>query len=106
MFSESLLEKLFNPTFNTMFESVYDRDDDGNIKMEIEVPGFNKDNLSVEVSDGIMTIEGKAGKRNIYKQYSIGNIEDVKASIKDGILTLTLIEQVKRVKRITLNTQQ
>jgi HSP20 family molecular chaperone IbpA len=106
MLSENILDKLFNPTFNTMFESAYQRDDDGNIKLEIEVPGFNKDNLNVEISEGILTVEGKAGQRQIYKQYSIGNIEDIQATVKDGILSLKLIEQEKQVKRIALNTHQ
>ncbi len=106
MLTESILDKLFNPVFNTTFESAYSRDDDGNIKLEIEVPGFNKDNLNVEVSEGILTVEGRAGQRQIYKQFSIGNIEDVQASVQDGILTLKLIEQEKQVKRIALNTPQ
>lgn len=106
MFSESILDKLFNPTFNTAFECAYNRNEDGNIEMEIEVPGFNKDTLNVEVSEGILTVEGKTDKRQVYKQYQIGNIEDVQAKIQDGVLTLTLMEQEKQVKRIALNAPQ
>jgi HSP20 family molecular chaperone IbpA len=106
MFRNSILDELFNPVFNTTFESAYSRDDDGNIVMEIEVPGFNKDNLNVEISDGILTVEGQTDKRQMRKQYSIGNIEDVNASIQDGILSLTLVDKAKHVKRIELNVPQ
>jgi len=106
MFSESILDKLFNPTFNTAFESAYQRNDDGNIEMEIEVPGFNKDTLNVEISEGILTVEGKTQKRQIYKQFQLGNVEDVQAIVQDGILTLTLMETQKQVKRIELNKPQ
>lgn len=106
MLSESILDKLFNPTFNTMFESAYHKDDDGNIMLEIEVPGFNKDTLNVEVSEGILTVEGKKDQRQIYKQYQIGDIEDIQATVQDGILTLKLMQREKQVKRISLNTQQ
>lgn len=106
MLSENILDRLFNPVFNTMFESAYQRDDDGNIKLEIEVPGFNKDNLNVEISDGILTIEGRRNQRQIYKQYQIGNVQDVQATVQDGILTLKIIEPSKQVHKIELKTAQ
>lgn len=103
---ENILDKLFNPVFNTQFESVCQRNKDGNIEMEIEVPGFNKGNLNVEISEGILTVEGKTDQRQIYKQFQLGNVEDVNAIVKDGVLTLTLMETQKQVKRIELNTPQ
>ena len=84
----------------------YDRDENGNIVVEVEVPGFNKDNLNVEIVDGYINIHGETDKRTYQKHFAIRNIEDVNASIKDGILSLTLIEQNKQVKKIALNTKQ
>ena len=106
MFTESILDKLFNPVFNTTFDSTCNRNEDGHVEMEIEVPGFNKDSLNVEISEGILTVSGKTEKRQIYKQYQLGNVDDVQASIQDGILTLTLVEAQSQVKRIQLNTPQ
>lgn len=95
-------DSFFQPVFNTLFEN-YRQDADGHTVMEIEVPGFNSENLNIEITDGILTVAGKNDTKKIYKQYSIGLIEDVKADIKDGILTLTLIEPAKQVKKIQLN---
>jgi HSP20 family molecular chaperone IbpA len=106
MLHSKLLDELFNPIFNTTFESSHSVNDDGNTVLEIDVPGFNKSNLRVEIADGILSVYGQTDSRKINKQYSIGNIENVEASIQDGILKLTLMEPAKRVKKIELNTPQ
>lgn len=84
--------------FDAAFGTSCRRMDDSTVVYEFEVPGFNKDNLTVEVADGIATITGKrevgenrVGKREIFQRVSVGEVEDVKASIKDGILSLTLM---------------
>lgn len=108
--NDNFLSNLFNDNFlsdtiTNFFDSAWKRDKDGNEVFEVEVPGFNKDNLSVELKDGILTIEGKTDIRRIFKRYTIGNIQDVKASIADGILSLTIIEpEAKTVKKIELTS--
>ena len=94
-------ESIWN-NFFTDFDSVFGDtkylDENNNVVYEIEVPGFNKDNLSVEVVDGILTVKGDredysnahAGKKSIHKRMSIAEAEDVEAEIKDGILYITL----------------
>ena len=73
-------------------DSHWTNDNDGNSVLELEVPGFNKDTLAVEIEDGILVVNGKTERRTICKRYRLKNVDNVKASIKDGILSLTLIE--------------
>lgn len=95
--SEDLIKGMIRD-FDNMIGSTCYKVDDGIFNVEIEVPGFNKDNLTVEVGDGVATISGKrefdqeknAGHSEIYKQFSVGEPEEVDANLKDGILTLTL----------------
>jgi HSP20 family molecular chaperone IbpA len=96
------LLKLLNDTYST--PTHVDRDEDGRVKVELEVPGFNKDNLRVEMSDGLLTVHGETPTRQFFKQFSVDRIDDVYAEIKDGILTLTLAEAEKQVRKIELNT--
>ena len=94
---ESIFDRFFKD-FESAFGDTYVIDrEEGKIVYEFEVPGFNKDNLKVEVADGLLTIRGQrevgekhAGQRTISKQMNVGNVEGVDAVLKDGILTLTL----------------
>jgi len=97
-------DDFFKPTFNTFFDVNWKKGEDGNSIIEIEVPGFNKDNLKVEISDGILTVQGETESRKIYKKYQLGSIQEVKASIKDGILSLTLVEPEKQTTQIELTS--
>jgi HSP20 family molecular chaperone IbpA len=97
---------LFEDEFNRFFGPSIFKNDQGDYTYEMEVPGFNKENLKVEIANGILTISGEreaghVGKTKIFKQLSIGSTpEDVNAQIKDGILTLTFRNHQKEVKQI------
>jgi len=79
-----------------------------------EAPGFNKNNMKVEMEDGILHIEGKRtyklnGKektRTISKEFKIGKEYDpslVEATIEDGLLTVFVPNFKKQeTKRISL----
>lgn len=79
---------------------------DGNLVYEIECPGFNKENLTVEVDDGILTVQGSRGegdrKREIFKRMNVSNSEEVEAEIKDGILTLTFKQPEKKTTKLDI----
>lgn len=72
----------------------------GNIlTYEIEVPGFNKDNINITVDKGILSVVGErdiegshAGKKYVNKQLNIGDIDidKIDAEIKDGILFIKI----------------
>lgn len=74
---------------------------------ELEVPGFNKDNLEVEFENGILGIKGDNGKRKLERRYNVSGLKDivdVKASVKDGILEVSFIKDTSKQlpKRISL----
>ena len=71
--------------------------------LEIEVPGFNKSNLTVSrKSAGVIEILGKTQKRELKKYISIPeNVGDdsITAEVRDGILTLGFKEPEKSKKK-------
>jgi HSP20 family molecular chaperone IbpA len=83
------------------------KNDKGDYVIEIECPGFNKDNLKVEISEGIMTVQGEressgGNVRRIFKRYTVGKYEDVDAKIEDGILTLTMKVPEEKKKTVEI----
>ncbi|MBR2685324.1 MAG: Hsp20/alpha crystallin family protein [Erysipelotrichaceae bacterium] len=94
------------------------REVDNNYVMDIDMPGFAKENLNIELQDGYLTVsakqntsnEEKDSKGNIIHQerytgsmsrsYYVGeNVteEDIKAAFKDGILTVTFPKEPKKI---------
>lgn len=75
-----------------------------------EAPGFNKDNLKVEMESGVLIIEGKRTyklngeekTRTIAKEFKIGKEYDpsqVEATIEDGLLTVFVPNFKKQEKK-------
>ena len=76
--------------------------------LEAEMPGVDKDNVDVKLEDGVLNVIGRVqptpltGYKKIYSEYEIGNFErafeltdqidvdKVRATMKDGVLHLTL----------------
>ena len=96
-FSEDLFSIMLED-FNSVFGEKRRKVDDGVYVTQLEVPGFNKSNLTVKIGDGYATIKGERelsqenyiGKSKIFKRFAVGNPKDVKATVKNGILTVTL----------------
>lgn len=93
--------------FDNVFGDVTYQDKDGNYIREIECPGFNKENLNVEISEGILTIKGERTtgdeySRKLFKRYRLGTFETVDAEIKDGILYLKFLVPKEKKQKIDL----
>ncbi len=96
---------------------------DKEVVVEAHVPGYKEEDIEVEISDGLLTISGKTevkkeeekGKQYLHREWSAESFsrtislpenvteEKAEASIKDGVLTITLpkIEPEKpRVKKL------
>ena len=95
----SNLFKSLSESFETVFGDARYTNDNGDIVYEIEAPGFNKDNVNVEISNGVLIVTGErdigdkqtyAGQKKIFKRISIGNLTDIEAIVEDGILTITI----------------
>ena len=110
--------------FNTIFDEFYTLTKPTNLLQTyhtdestvciMDLPGYNKDNLKVEIKDGTLLIEGKRSisveglkssvkNHSISRTYTIGNKYDdekVTAEIKDGILTITLPFKDEKKKKV------
>lgn len=101
------------------------KEKDGNYILEIDVPGYNKEDIQIKLENGYLTVTAKANEKideekdgYIYKERYVGeckrsfyageNIkeEDIKASFKNGTLTLTFpkeeTKQIENKKIITI----
>ncbi len=109
-----LLDDIFDDPFFTKNESRIMRTDikehDDNYSISIDLPGYDKDNIKIDVEDGYLTVhavmdkedkdeeKGKFVRRERYygeckRSFYVGDsieTEDVKASFKNGTLTLTV----------------
>ena len=85
------------------------KEEDGNVVVEIDLPGHEKEDIKVDLEDGYLTVKaeknekkeddkkGKYIRRERFmgmcsRSYFVGNSvrhEDIKANFKNGILTLT-----------------
>ena len=99
---------------------IYEKD--GDYHIEMEVPGFNKEDISIEVQDGYLNITAeKENKRDeedknyIRKERSFGkyqrsfylgnlDIDQIKASFNDGVLNIVVpkMEEEKNKKVIDI----
>jgi HSP20 family protein len=116
-----IFEKFFNSP-NTYYKTsvvTKNKEDENNYEVNqtkdgayllFEAPGFNKENLKVEIEDGVMTIDGKRKykmngeeiSKSIHKQFKLGtdyNAELIEATIEDGLLTVFIPGFKKQEKK-------
>lgn len=99
-------------------------EEDNNYVIEMDVPGFKKEDINMELDDGYLKIsaekksdnEEKNGKKYVRRerhcyskcerQFYVGNIkdEDIKAKFKDGILKISVPkeEEKKETKKVIM----
>ena len=101
----------FLEPFGSMAMKTDIRELDDKYVMDIDLPGFDKNNLNVSLKDGYLTITAKVsrsirpeqGKKHnfihrerfsgsVTRSYYVGDMrqEDISASYKDGVLTIEL----------------
>lgn len=86
------------------------KEHDNHYQLDIELPGFNKENINISIEDGYLTINAKTSsdkeenekgkyvhRERFSGEYSrsfyVGDAiieEDIKATFKNGMLTLTV----------------
>ena len=132
IFGENLFDEFFNDDFmrfpvwggrdplygkhakNLMKTDV--RETDGSYELDVDLPGFKKDELSVDLKDGYLTIQAAKGldkdeqdKKGKYirqeryagamsRSFYVGDVEpgQVSAKYEDGILKISLPKQEKK----------
>ena len=122
LFRENLFDEFMNDmTFPSIDKELYGkhaanlmktdvRDKDGHYEVDIDLPGFKKDEISLDFKDGYLSISAQKGldkdeedkKGRIIRQeryagvcsrsFYVGDVkpEDVKAKYESGVLTITL----------------
>jgi HSP20 family protein len=103
-------------TFLPTADIYEDRD---SLKVILEMPGVEKDNVNVRVEEGVLFVEGRLdlskyrGLQPLYTEYNIGNYartfrlsnaidqDRIGAELKDGVLSLTL-PKAERAKPRTI----
>lgn len=92
--------------------------------IELDLPGFNKNDINIEISNGNITISAEKTEsenydtrryfrkeRKIYGKYErsfyLGEIvdENVKASFDNGILTISIPKQIEKNKKKNIEIQ-
>lgn len=76
--------------------------EDGTLHMTFDVPGFSKDDISVEFRDNRghheLCINGSVGDRKFNKQYNLAGDYDIKnttATVTNGVLTIEIPKKEK-----------
>ncbi len=121
-------DSLFKPVFfdETREMRTDIKETENGYQLDIEMPGFKKDEINVSLEDGYLTVSGnkktteenkKDGNRYLRKErsesfqrsYYVGDDmqeDSIKAKYEDGILCLSLPKaQPKKVHSLTINIE-
>jgi HSP20 family protein len=100
------------PKMDLMRCDIYEKD--GRVHIEMDVPGYDKSNINVDVEDGILTIEAKTSNetvdegKNYYRkerisgsfkrQFNVGAIDEdeIKAKFNNGVLEVSFPKEEKK----------
>ena len=131
IFGENLFDDFFGDSFDKQFFGNHNplygkhaknlmktdvRETEDHYELDVDLPGFKKDEIQVDLKDGYLTIRAAKGldkdtqdKKGKYirqeryagacsRSFYVGDVEskDVTAKYESGILTLTLPKHVKR----------
>ena len=114
----NLFDELFN-TFNSVsslkpsydYSNInYELSEDGNeLNLSFDVPGFSKSDLTIEVLDSHMNINGEIGNRTFSKRFRLSNSWDLsqaKATVTNGVLDIVVPKlEEKRKKTIEIKVK-
>ena len=86
----------------------------GNIHIDMDVPGYNKDDIKIDVDDGILTIEASMNNEHedeeknfirkeritgsFRRQFNVGNVKEneINAKFNNGVLKISFPKENKK----------
>ena len=91
---------------------------DDEYEITLALSGFNKDDLSIDVHDGVLTIKGNGGsevqddnvqylykgiaKRSFEQKFRLEQYVDVKdAKLSNGLLTISLVREIPEERKLS-----
>ena len=114
IFDEVFADPFFGEKENKIMKTDL-KEKDGKYMLEIDVPGYDKEDIKIELQDGYLTVsaeknEEKEDKHAKYlnrerftgmcsRSYYVGDNlkeEDIKANFKNGILTIEFPKEVEK----------
>ena len=116
-FDDFLDERRSNATKCDIYEK------DNKYHVEMDIPGFNKEDISIDINDGYLTVEATKGEDKeekdknyirrertygeIKRQFYVGNVdtEKTKAEFKNGTLKIVIpkVEEKENKKLINID---
>ena len=127
-FFDDLFDEPFFKSNNTTVMKTDVKEQDGRYMIDIELPGYNKEDIKAQLRDGYLTITASTNK-NVDEKDNAGNYirrerytgqcsrsfyvgenvkdEDIKAGYKDGVLSLVVpkvdAKQIEEKKYISID---
>lgn len=119
-FRDDFFDRKDRMNYNLMKTDI--REDENSYLLEVDLPGYSKDDIKIDITDGYLTINAKVEKEDndenknyvrrerftgeVTRSFYVGDDikeEEVKASFKNGILTLEVpklsLEDQKKDKK-------
>ncbi len=113
-FFDNAFNSLFRPFFteeNTSFMKTDVKETKHTYEMEIEMPGFERDQINMNLENGYITVSAKKGSNaedkylkreratSYSRSYYVGDVNkaDVKAKYVNGILTVSVPKEQQKV---------
>ena len=119
-FRDDFFDRKDRMNFNLMKTDI--REDENSYLLEVDLPGYSKDDIKIDITDGYLTINAKVEKENndekkndvrrerftgeVSRSFYVGDDikeDEVKANFKNGILTLEVpklsLEDKKKDKK-------
>jgi HSP20 family protein len=115
----SNMQKKINTTMNELMFNFfgeprvpyYSKKEGDSYELVLHIPGFKKDEISIEVKNNRLTVEGKNDEDSYYKKSFVKSFmipdeidtDSIKAKQEDGVLKIVLPESKKSKKVIVID---